>query len=323
MILIFSSSCDATADYMVSKLKQDEIRYFRLDTDHLIDNATLLYKNGDFLLDICDQTLRPQEIEAVWYRRPRTLTSERGKFFEKGVRDHTISEWSAAIEGFLAHVPVEFWINHPSNNALAMLKLEQLSRARKIGLNVPKTLLTQCFQEAMVFWKDCGGSLVVKPISHGYIERHDPDSDTLIFTNEVMLNQLVENQDFLSLCPTLFQIKVEKAFDVRINVIDSKVISVGIHASKEDELQAVDIRRNNMKNVRYEPIELPKSVKEKILKLCRSYKLRFASVDMALTKDSNWIFFEINPNGQWAWLDLEGVTDIASSLINSMRVKPN
>jgi hypothetical protein len=41
---------------------------------------------------------------------------------------------------------------------------------------------------------------------------------------------------------------------------------------------------------------------------------------MAFTKDYKWVFFEVNPNGQWAWLDLEGVTDIASLLLKSMQL---
>lgn len=113
----------------------------------------------------------------------------------------------------------------------------------------------------------------------------------------------------------------KKNYDVRINIIDEEVVAVAIYASEQDKLQAIDIRRNNMQNVRYELIALPSLIRNKILELCRSYELRFASIDMAFTEDSNWVFFEINPNGQWAWLDLEGVTDIASSLLKSMQLK--
>jgi glutathione synthase/RimK-type ligase-like ATP-grasp enzyme len=115
-------------------------------------------------------------------------------------------------------------------------------------------------------------------------------------------------------------LKVEKTYDIRINVIDDEVIAVAIYASKQDKLQTIDIRKNNMQNVRYELITLPSILRNKILELCRSYELRFAAIDMAFTKDYQWVFFEVNPNGQWAWLDLEGVTDIASLLLNSMQL---
>jgi hypothetical protein len=320
MIIVFSNSLDVTADYVCSRLERSQLQYVRFNTDQLAEKAELLYKYNVFSLTIDHQILKLDDINCVWCRRPKSLQPQRDLSSEKGEQVHTMSEWSASIEGFLAHIPVDLWINHPSNNALAMSKLEQLSRAHKIGLKTPDTLVTQSFEEVVQFWKECRGSLIAKPISHGYLERHDPKEDTLIFTNQVTLEQLSSNQDLLPLCPTLFQKKVEKEFDVRINIIDEEVIAVAIHASEQIILQSIDIRRNNMKNVRYELIDLPLCIKNKVLELCHSYKLRFAAVDMAFTKESDWIFFEINPNGQWAWLDLEGITDIASSLLRSMQL---
>jgi glutathione synthase/RimK-type ligase-like ATP-grasp enzyme len=321
MIVVLSNSLDVTADYVCSRLEQGQLDYVRLDTDHLIGKIELLYKAHDFSLVVEHRRLKPENIRAVWYRRPQSLRLPGDKPFEKAEQAHTVSEWSAAIEGFLAHIPTKLWINHPRNNASASSKLEQLSRAERLGFTIPKTLVTQSFNEIIKFWKECKEDVIIKPISHGYIERENCQEDTLIFTNKVTLDQLNENQELLSLCPTLFQEKVEKIYDIRVNVIDEEVIAIAIYASEQDKLQLVDIRRNNMRNVRYELITLPSVLRNKILELCRSYELRFAAIDMAFTIDSRWVFFEVNPNGQWAWLDLEGVTDIASLLLRSMQLK--
>ncbi len=319
MIIVLSNSLDVTADYVCSRLEKDRLDYIRLNTDGLTEKTELLYQSNDLSLNIDHQKLRPEGISSVWYRRPKPLSFPDGKHFEKGEQTHTLSEWSAAIEGFFSHIPSKLWINHPSNNASASSKLEQLSRAKRFGLGIPRTLVTQSFEEVMQFWKECQGRLVTKPISHGYIERDNPEEDAVIFTNEVTLDQLNENQKNLSLCPTLFQEKVEKSCDVRINVVDKAVIATAIYASAQDNLQNIDIRRNNMSGVRYETIKLSSSLERSILKLCHSYKLRFAAIDMAITTDAKWVFFEINPNGQWAWLDLEGVTDVASLLLRAMQ----
>ncbi len=73
-----------------------------------------------------------------------------------------------------------------------------------------------------------------------------------------------------------------------------------------------------MCDVDYAIIDLPSKIKHKLLEICQYYKLRFAAIDLAIDKNNNYIFFEINPNGQWAWLDLLGITDLASILISSM-----
>jgi hypothetical protein len=38
---------------------------------------------------------------------------------------------------------------------------------------------------------------------------------------------------------------------------------------------------------------------------------------MAISLRGDWFFFEVNPNGQWAWLDLVGSMNIARSFVNA------
>ena len=42
---------------------------------------------------------------------------------------------------------------------------------------------------------------------------------------------------------------------------------------------------------------------EKCLALTRSYGLAFGAIDLARVDDGLYTFFEINPNGQWAWIE--------------------
>jgi hypothetical protein len=72
-----------------------------------------------------------------------------------------------------------------------------------------------------------------------------------------------------------------------------------------------------MSDVTYRTTVLPMSLSKRILALMASYKLRFAAIDMAVDQKGRWHFFEINPNGQWAWLDLCGATDIGTSLLDA------
>ncbi len=36
-----------------------------------------------------------------------------------------------------------------------------------------------------------------------------------------------------------------------------------------------------------------------------SFEINFASLDMILTPEGEFVFLEINPNGQWLWLEEE------------------
>ncbi len=72
-----------------------------------------------------------------------------------------------------------------------------------------------------------------------------------------------------------------------------------------------------MQDVKYVQVEPPPDVESALIALVRSYSLRFAAVDMAVADDGRWIFFEINPNGQWAWLDISGGFDMARLFVQS------
>ena len=235
---------------------------------------------------------------------------------DQAERAHTLSEWAEALEGFFAHIPLRAWMNHPSANAGSSHKIEQLSRAMKFGLDVPPSVVTQDADVAGKFWADCGGRVVVKPLTSGHLEREDPAEDTLIYTNRVAEEDLADLGLVVN-CPTLFQMEVSKRMDVRVCVIDDEVAATGIMATDPAGGQRLDIRRNNMTDVRYVPIAVPPDVRDKLLGLVRSYSLRFSAIDMGVDPDGRWWFFEVNPNGQWAWLDIAGGCDIASSFIRS------
>jgi D-alanine-D-alanine ligase-like ATP-grasp enzyme len=54
----------------------------------------------------------------------------------------------------------------------------------------------------------------------------------------------------------------------------------------------------------------------------KHYGLRFAAIDFVVDVEGQWFFLEINPGGQWAWLDIAGVADIASDLARAMTKTP-
>src|SRR5205807_8433603 len=116
-------------------------------------------------------------------------------------------------------------------------------------------------------------------------------------------------------CPTLLQQLIEKECDVRITAVENEIHAVAIYANDQTGAQRCDIRRDNMSDVEYRSITLPTAVSEAVCNLMAHYSLRFAAIDMAVDNRGEWYFFEVNPNGQWAWLDLCGGTAIARSFI--------
>lgn len=314
MILVLTGKEDATADYFCKRLAQSGTDHFRFDTDRDLTEVRLGYDSFGPSLVVASRKFRPSDFSAVWLRRPTPLTPTLSG--DAAEIRHATGEWTEALEGFLGHIPKHRWINHPSANAGSSHKLEQLTRAKQFGLTIPRTLLTQSEDEARTFLLECGAGAIVKPISSGYLERESPDDDTQVFTNAVTDADL-PSLGLVSQCPTMFQQAVNKTSDVRATIIDEFAVFVELRA-KDGENQRLDIRRNNMVDVRYSVTEPPAAVRAAILAVVRSYGLRFAAVDFAINRSREWVFLEINPNGQWAWLDLIGGVDIAQEFIQQL-----
>lgn len=318
VVLVLSNSADATADYLCQRLTEGNIVHYRFDTDAAIETARLTFTDADLNLAWNGHAIRPNDIQCVIYRRPKPIVPLiAGDAFQ---RKHAADEWAEAIEGFLAHIPPTKWINYPPRNFIASHKVEQLTSARACGLAVPEWVVTNDPAEAAQFLRKHGHELVAKPLASGYIEREEPSRDTLIYTHSI--NQSHEPLfDRLPGCPVLFQTKVNKAEDIRMIVLDSHIAAISLKATSPDGSQRLDIRRDNMQDVRYKPVSVPPHIANGVRALMRGYGLRFAAIDFAIDSDGRWIFFEVNPNGQWAWLDLVGACDMGGAFVETLRSK--
>jgi hypothetical protein len=315
VVLVLTNSRDATADFLCKHLDQSKIQHFRINTDEVRDKIKIEYFCGETYLCSSNGDINAKQISAIWLRRPQPLLNPEGKpaeFFHLGL------EWTEALEGFLAHVPMERWINHPTANALASHKLEQLTRAQYFGLRVPETIVTQSPEQLSKFWTTFKDEVIVKPIASGFIQSDNPKNDTLIYTSQLHEDHMCQAV-LLGACPTLFQRRIHKIFDVRCCVLDNECISIGMQALEPCGRQRLDIRRNNMSDVSYSPIVFPNELQQKLLSLVKSYGLRFAAVDLVQDHNQEWYFLEINPNGQWAWLDIDANAGVYQLFLNAFR----
>lgn len=313
MLVVLTNSGDETATYLCNRISRDaaDLQFVRIDTDRCQSDLSVSYDNGTPAIWSGNTMLRPSDITAIWYRRPSHI--EITSSSDQGENVYMAGEWAEALEGFLAHVPREKWINYPACNASASHKIEQLTRARFFGLAVPKTLVTQDPASLLAFSDQLNNDIVVKPLASGLLRRGE--AITLIYTSQVCVEDLAASE-LVKSCPTLFQERIDKLYDVRVTVVDTKLHATAL-MPKDSNRPPLDIRRDNMQGVDYRAITLPPDLIHTLIDLVISYQLRFAAIDLAISTDGKWVFFELNPNGQWAWLDLVGGQDIATSLISS------
>jgi hypothetical protein len=59
---------------------------------------------------------------------------------------------------------------------------------------------------------------------------------------------------------------------------------------------------------------LPAHVSTSLRRLMAAFEINFASIDMIVTPEGDYVFLDLNPNGQWLWLEI----DLALPLVAAM-----
>jgi glutathione synthase/RimK-type ligase-like ATP-grasp enzyme len=321
MILIVTNKDDSHVDFVLPEIEKLGEIVCRLNTEDFPKNievtltpideqcfGAITTPAGEFNLS---------SIRSVWYRRPLPpdidlgITQEQYRVFAK-------NEIRSVLNGIFLYLDC-LWVSRPESIRLAENKIFQLRVAKSHGFNIPLTLITSNPVEAKLFCQRLKGGVVVKALSGTVIRGVDGQKE-LVYTHLVKGNDLAFI-DTVSVCPILLQEYVSKAVELRITVIGEQVFAASIN-SQENEHSKVDWRKGIDSGVlRYTACNIPNSVERACINLVKSLHLQFGAIDMIKTPEDNYVFLEINPNGQWAWIELATGLPIRAALVDLLLSK--
>ena len=169
------------------------------------------------------------------------------------------------------------WVDHPDVIARAERKLFQLDTARRLGVAVPRTLMTNDPDAANDWAASC--PLIVKPLSPGF-GLAPPTS----VVSEQDLGLLTSN-------PSLLQERVDATADIQLVVIGGHVTAW----SRPRSHDVVDWRTVDPNGNDFSLIE-SRFIRDPAIALNASLGLTMAVQDWLMTTDGS-VFLEANPQG--------------------------
>ncbi len=310
--LVLTHPFDPTADYVVSELNRRRVPVFRCDPgefpQRLTVSARLNRAEAGWIgsLRLPEREVSIAEIGCVYYRRPTAFDLPAG--MGEQVRRWAAGEARMGLGGVLSALP--WWLNHPAAIAAAEYKPVQLAHAAACGLAVPDTIVTNDPAEAAKFVAHVGAA-VYKPLTPAGIT--EGDTHRVVFTTPVSLGDVDES---IRLTAHLLQERIDKRYEVRLTVADEVFLAARIDAGSN--AAAVDWRAD-YEALTYTPLpDVPAQVRAGISTLMRRLGLRFGTFDFIVTPDDRWVFLEINPNGQWAWIEDATGLPIAASIADAL-----
>jgi len=311
LILLLSNKWDLSLDFVVRELRKREHPFLRLNTEDLINGSAVVtfpqfHIFASKKTSIVDLT---QDVRVVWNRRPGhpyddiELAKRPSQATQRFVND----QWYSWLEA-LQVLPEITWVNHPQANGKMESKIRQLWLANEIGFRIPETVITNDPASVRELAQRHPGALVAKALYSPLIE--EEDRDHFIFTSQIDEPDLDDDAE-ISVCPSIYQEALTPKIDYRVTVIGDQVISARVE-SVDNTAVALDWRTQE-EGLTFGQCSLPEDIEG----LCRRYVeqsgLLFGAIDL-VEHDGEFYFLEINPNGEWGWLQKPHGFPIAETL---------
>ena len=233
---------------------------------------------------------------AIWNRRllPVITPSEMDVKWKRWCEQ----EFTQAVLGALYCLKAH-WVSDYFHVRRASIKTLQLKVAHEIGgLNIPEFIVTSNADDAQKFIsKICQGDAIVKPLGRPVVS--NGDSISTFFTNKI--NALGNSDwDTLKYAPCIFQRLIHKIAEIRVTAVGRRLFATRIDI---ESVSDVDYRKIDPYSLPHRPFELPASIQIGCLAVCDYFGLRFAAFDFLLDQAGVLHFLEVNPNGQWLWIE--------------------
>ena len=319
MLLVITNKTDLACDYLIVHLKKRQVPFLRINTEDLGRQfaADLIVGDGnrDFLLTKKGhRPLSASDVSAVYFRQPLLplppddIAQSDVEFAKREAGECLRSLWRLIDE--------KRWVNHPRRLWLASNKIEQLCIAQELGMEIPPTIVTANKDSVGRFIEFHGGDVICKAVKHGFM--YAPGSTSIATTQRIGSDYLDNFEDFASV-PMTYQREIPKVYDVRVTVVGEDVFATAIHSQEFAETQ-VDWRVWDLCDfdLEHERIELPNDVVSRCLRITARNGLKYAAIDLVYCTDGSYYFLELNPNGQWAWIEQITGYPIRRSLLHCM-----
>jgi len=264
-----------------------------------------ILRDGGFSMGIGDEnrlTVREQDIDlnltaitSLWNRRrlvkpyppedaePVDLPFLESCAFSFSKSIHTLSEECFAV-------------NSSSAILRASDKARQLRLAKRHGLRIPDTLISNDYERIAAFVRH--HDRVCAKTFHNANWRTD-EALLASFTAIVEADDLRDRRS-IEIAPMIYQEFISKEFEVRVTVFGDYCCATRINSKRSNDDQ-MDWRMGKAFIYDLEDTTIPDDLLHRLKGVMHDLGIRFGTFDLAFNSEKGWVFFEVNESGQFLW----------------------
>jgi hypothetical protein len=243
-------------------------------------------------------TISTGPLHSVWWRRPGPLTVG-AEVTDRRVRRFCLAETESFFRGVFDALPIPV-INRPSADDAAR-KPRQLEVAQRLGLRIPETVFTNDPRRVVEFWRRHEGKCVYKPLTAPAFRMAE---------TRVLEEEQLDRLDALTHAPIIVQEHVPRGVDVRVTVIGDEAFAAEVTTVRPE----ADIDWRLDLTASWRAHELPSGIIDGLGALLRALRLEYGCVDLRRRPDGEYVFFEVNPAGQFLFVEIDAGLPVTGAM---------
>ena len=293
MLLLITNSIDDTSDEIVRRVGSD--RVFRFNIDLWQDYEIQVDGDGFRLADPSRRCCASEQIKAAYVRKPtfnNRIDVPAGGCQEAWLRAQILT-FTQEIYNWCRDAGLVRLVEKGAQRRFG--KFSQLWLAKRY-FSVPQWLFVRS-SEAFRFEPPA----ISKPLTAEFVEDY-----RMLFTT------CVDPELLDSSCPWMLQKQVEADADVTVVYVAGKCFGFSLDRRSFD---GVDWRKHvNNQKLPWHRYALTSADEDALRNFMREAHLDFGRFDFLL-QGKILHFLEVNPNGQWAWLDENGSEGVFDAVV--------
>lgn len=267
-------------------------RQYAISFEYPRDESVSLRIKGD------GRTYNARDCAGVWWRLKPSMTATAVDPSDHYSFSFIEREWAHALEPIWDLTNAIPWINPRTKDRSARYKPYQLAKAQQLGVRIPDSLITNDPHEAAAFvGEHARERCIYKPLT----SFANPVTSQLLFTTPVTVETIERLSENLAVAPGIFQEEIAKAYELRVTAVGRQLFAVAI-----DSQERIDTRldwRIDQINVKQTLVDLSRHHRDIVEKLHDAFGLVYAAYDFVVTPSNDLVFLEVNPSGQWLWIE--------------------
>lgn len=294
-VLIVTHRKGFETDPVIDVLRNRNVPVFRFNCDagdgvSVVSYILNLNKNDVYLK--CDNfEIKEKEIGFGWCQQLPPFLNQPSK------ETQCLQNGNVWLANFASLDLLDFaWLNKPNNVIRASNKIAQLMIAKKIGFNIPETLVSNNPNHIRNFAKN--NVIVAKNLATPWFV--NSDQKTIAAYTKIVNPKWLDCDTRLSFSPVIYQHFYKRKKDYRVVVVGDNYFSA---SCIPNEYQIEDIRRGNSTGDGFVACDFNKDLLKALKLLMKEFGVDYCAADFMEDESGKLYFLEMNICGAWWWVD--------------------